>query len=57
MEVDEPIEAGATVETGGVWLTVGGTILTMLENSGKQMKFRFTVHQVTYDDDETETFK
>lgn len=57
VEIREPIAAGATVEHGDVWLSVGGTLLVLLEESSKQMKYRFTAEKVTYADGETEAFR
>ena len=57
MKLSDPIEPGATVRKGGVWVNIGGTILGMLDGSSKEMKFKFAVDEVTYGDGTSEKFK
>lgn len=56
LEVDEPIQAGATVTTGGTWPSVGGMILGLLNSSAKQMAFKFVAAEVAYADGTTAAF-
>jgi hypothetical protein len=55
MEIAGPIEAAATVRKGTICSS--GPVLGMLGRSSKQMKFKFAVDKVTYDDGTDEQFK
>ncbi len=57
VEVTEPMAAGATVATDGTWLTVTGSMLSLLRQSSKEMAFKFVAHEVAYGDGTSETFQ
>ena len=57
VEVTDPMAAGATVATDGTWLTVTGSMLSLLRQSSKEMAFKFVAREVAYGDGTSETFQ
>jgi hypothetical protein len=57
VEVTDPMAAGVTVATDGTWLTVTGSMLSLLRQSSKEMAFKFVAREVAYGDGTSETFQ